>query len=210
MQRLRQASIRSFSFSSTGAPNWTSRTSAVRPRYRWQLEGAAAVAATTGTTTTTTRDRQAATRAPLSCCESWVRKSSAPRTRLDADASWSWCRQVSRLGRASLALLPLTALWSSPASASQTVRRVTFNKDVAPLVYRHCSSCHRPGETAPFSLLTFDDVRRRAHQIVEVTRNRYMPPWKAAIGFGGPFDGERRLTGEEITTLAAWVEQGAI
>src|SRR5437870_2992154 len=110
--------------------------------------------------------------------------------------------QISRLARLGFALLPLTPLWSSPAAAGQTIGRVTFTKDVAPLVYRHCASCHRPGEAAPFSLLTYDNVRRRAHQIEEVTRSRYMPPWKAATGFGGPFDGERRLTGEEITTLA--------
>src|SRR5881409_3580117 len=96
------------------------------------------------------------------------------------------------------------------AGVALNTATVTFARDIAPIVFEHCASCHRPGEAAPFSLLTYDDVRRRAHQIEEVTRSRYMPPWKAATGFGGPFDGERRLTGEEITTLAAWVEQGAL
>src|SRR5262245_50699004 len=53
----------------------------------------------------------------------------------------------------------------------------TFNRDVAPIIFAKCASCHRPGEAAPFSLLTYDDVRRRASQIVEVTQMRFMPPW---------------------------------
>lgn len=111
-----------------------------------------------------------------------------------------------------IALLALTTMWTLPAAGSQNSRRgsLTFAKDVAPVIFQHCSPCHRPGETAPFSLLTYDDVRRRSQQIVDVTRSREMPPWKPAAGFGGPFLGERRLTTEEIATLAAWVEQGAI
>ena len=54
---------------------------------------------------------------------------------------------------------------------------VTFSRDVAPIVFAKCSTCHHPGEAAPFSLLTYDDVRRRARQIVEVTQSRFMPPW---------------------------------
>jgi hypothetical protein len=71
-----------------------------------------------------------------------------------------------------------------------------------------CTSCHRPGEIAPFSLLTFDDVRTRGRAIVEVTTRRYMPPWKPLEGFGGPFAGERRLTDRQIETIARWVEAG--
>ncbi len=48
---------------------------------------------------------------------------------------------------------------------------VTFNKDIAPIIFRHCSSCHRPGEIGPFSLLTYRDVKQRASQIVSVTRD---------------------------------------
>lgn len=85
---------------------------------------------------------------------------------------------------------------------------LTFSRDIAPIVFERCASCHRPGAAAPFSLLTYDDVRGRARQIVEVTRRGYMPPWKPVAGYGGPFLDERRLTDEEIQTIARWVEQG--
>jgi hypothetical protein len=52
----------------------------------------------------------------------------------------------------------------------------TFSHDIAPIVYENCVSCHRPGEVAPFSLINFDDVKKRADQIVSVTGDRYMPP----------------------------------
>src|SRR5437868_1456659 len=73
----------------------------------------------------------------------------------------------------------------------------TFTKDIAPIVFRHCAPCHRPEGSGPFPLLTYDDVRRRADQIVAVTGKRVMPPWKPEPGFG-TFVGERRLTGDEI------------
>ena len=85
----------------------------------------------------------------------------------------------------------------------------TFNKDVAPLVFTHCLSCHRPGGGGPFPLRTYLDVSSRAQQIADATKSRYMPLWKPSLGFGGPFVGERRLTDEEIATIATWVEQGA-
>jgi tetratricopeptide (TPR) repeat protein/mono/diheme cytochrome c family protein len=90
----------------------------------------------------------------------------------------------------------------------QGVQGFTFSRDIAPIVFERCASCHRPGQAAPFSLLTYDGVRRRARQIVDVTRRRYMPPWKPVAGYGGPFLEERRLTDEEIQTIARWVEQG--
>src|SRR5258705_26878 len=54
--------------------------------------------------------------------------------------------------------------------------KLTFNKDIAPIVFQHCSGCHRPGESAPFPLLTYQDAKKRARQMAEVTRKRYMPP----------------------------------
>src|SRR4051812_11681193 len=54
---------------------------------------------------------------------------------------------------------------------------VTFAHDVAPIIFERCAACHRPGEAAPFSLLTYADVRRRAGQIADVTQKRLMPPW---------------------------------
>lgn len=69
--------------------------------------------------------------------------------------------------------------------------------------------CHRPDGAAPFSLLTFADARRWRTLIAETTARRYMPPWKPMAEHGGPFEGERRLSVNEIATLARWVEAGA-
>jgi mono/diheme cytochrome c family protein len=84
----------------------------------------------------------------------------------------------------------------------------TFTHDIAPIVYDNCVSCHRPGEVAPFSLMKYDDVKKRAGQIVEVTGTRYMPPWKPEPDFGH-FVGERRLTNAQIQLLADWAKGGA-
>lgn len=84
---------------------------------------------------------------------------------------------------------------------------VTYNRDIAPIIQGNCSNCHRPGQTAPFSLLTYDDVSRHAEQICEVTTSRFMPPWKAVRGFGH-FRDERGLTEDEISLLKRWTETG--
>ena len=85
----------------------------------------------------------------------------------------------------------------------------TFASDVAPIVYSNCATCHRPGQAAPFSLLSYDDVKRRATLIVNATSRRYMPPWHAtpAPGFA-EFRDDRRLTESDIATLKAWVDAG--
>ena len=85
----------------------------------------------------------------------------------------------------------------------------TFSDDIAPLVIEHCAPCHRPGEVGPFSLLTFDDVRRRARQIAEVTASRFMPPWKPEPGFGGPFVGSRRLSDADVALFRRWADAGS-
>src|SRR5215472_9987444 len=81
---------------------------------------------------------------------------------------------------------------------------VTFFRDIAPIVHRNCSPCHRPGEAAPFPLLTYQDVKRHAQQIADVTRRRYMPPWLPEAGVG-PFVEERRLSDTEIRLIDEWV-----
>ena len=85
----------------------------------------------------------------------------------------------------------------------------TFARDVAPIVYGHCAVCHRPGQAAPFPLLSYDDVKKRGELIVKVTARRYMPPWHAiaAPGFE-EFRDDRRLSDAELTTLRAWVDGG--
>jgi tetratricopeptide (TPR) repeat protein len=100
----------------------------------------------------------------------------------------------------------VTVLFAVSAAAQPPV---TFTTDVAPLLYNHCVACHRPDGDAPFSLISFDDARRHATQIVAVAQSRYMPPWKPE-GEGGPFVGERRLTDAELVVLKRWVDGGAI
>src|SRR5271169_3976319 len=92
--------------------------------------------------------------------------------------------------------------------AASFAQNPTFAHDIAPIIYEHCASCHRPGEAAPFSLLTFDDVRRRGSQIVKAVEAHYMPPWLPEAGYG-EFAGANRLTEAQIRLLADWVEAGA-
>jgi tetratricopeptide (TPR) repeat protein len=94
-------------------------------------------------------------------------------------------------------------LFATPALAGP----VTFYRDIAPIVFQNCSPCHRPGESAPFLLLSYDDVKRHAHQIADVTNRRYMPPWPPEDD-RGTFVEERRLTDAQIRLIAEWVRQG--
>ncbi|MCX7701766.1 MAG: redoxin domain-containing protein, partial [Gemmataceae bacterium] len=84
---------------------------------------------------------------------------------------------------------------------------VTYAKEVARILQDRCQECHRPGQTAPFSLLTYDDAARHARMIKEVVTQRRMPPWHADPRFG-QFANDRRLTQDEIDILAAWVDAG--
>jgi tetratricopeptide (TPR) repeat protein len=94
------------------------------------------------------------------------------------------------------------------ANATEPAPSLTFYKNIAPIIYRSCSPCHRPGETAPFSLLTYQDVKTHARQIADVTKRRYMPPWLPEMGYG-EFEGERRLSSTELQTIQDWVQQGS-
>ncbi len=85
---------------------------------------------------------------------------------------------------------------------------VTYNRDIAPLLAANCTECHRDGSVAPFPLDTYVDAGRRAHMLAFVTRERIMPPWRAAEGFGA-FRDERHLTDRQIALLAAWAGAGA-
>ena len=93
------------------------------------------------------------------------------------------------------------------AGAAKIPDKVTFTEHVAPLFFENCSRCHRPGEVAPFSLLSFEDAKKRGKQIVEVTGTRFMPPWHADHGHV-EYSNERRLTDDQIALLAAWLKQG--
>lgn len=95
------------------------------------------------------------------------------------------------------------------AQAAEAKKAVTFTKDVAPILFEQCTSCHRPGEVAPFPLLNYQDAKKRAKQIALVTESKFMPPWKADPKFGEYHDA-RVLTKEQIETLQAWAENGAV
>lgn len=98
--------------------------------------------------------------------------------------------------------VPASASWSSGS-------QVTFNKDIASIMFRSCVSCHRPGEAAPFSLLNYTDAKKHAHQIADVTLDKSMPPWLPEPQ-DLKFAGEMRLTPQEIELIQNWVEQGAV
>jgi tetratricopeptide (TPR) repeat protein len=85
----------------------------------------------------------------------------------------------------------------------------TFNRDVAPLLFEKCATCHQPEGAAPFPLVSYRDARNRARQIVDVTESGFMPPWLPEQGFGA-FAGERSLSVEERALLRDWVEAGAL
>jgi Flp pilus assembly protein TadD len=86
---------------------------------------------------------------------------------------------------------------------------VTFYKDIAPITNEYCAPCHRPGQAGPFTLLTYEDVRKRATLIAAVTKSRYMPPWLPESGYGH-FADERRLTDAQIHLIQEWVATGLL
>jgi mono/diheme cytochrome c family protein len=96
---------------------------------------------------------------------------------------------------------------AGPAGAAPG-QRVTYCRDVAPILYRHCAGCHRPGEVGPFPLLSYKDAAKRADFLKQVTAQRRMPPWKAEPGYGDFLDA-RRLSDDELHTLARWADGGA-
>jgi hypothetical protein len=102
----------------------------------------------------------------------------------------------------------LVFLVSLSSAVAGTPARTTWSTNIAPIVYEHCVTCHRPGQPAPFSLLTYEDARRRADLIAHVTAARYMPPWKPVAGYGH-FADERHLPDHDIAAIAAWAREGA-
>jgi peroxiredoxin/mono/diheme cytochrome c family protein len=91
-------------------------------------------------------------------------------------------------------------------SAVTRAGKVTYHRDVEPILQKHCQSCHRPGEVGPFALMTYKQAVNWGDDIKGYTQQRLMPPWKPAAGV--PFHNERRLSDAELATLAAWVDGG--
>src|SRR3954471_23660795 len=111
------------------------------------------------------------------------------------------------MSRRRAALLLLIPILAAAAAAVPRAGQPTFSEDVAPILYANCVTCHRPGEAAPFSLITYDDVKKRGKLIAKVTKSRYMPPWHAVQGYG-EFADERRLADDQIAAIGEWGQNG--
>src|SRR5689334_3878492 len=103
----------------------------------------------------------------------------------------------------------LAALGAILAAAASGQTPPTFARDIAPIIYQNCASCHRPGEAGPFPLLSYQDVKKHAPEIADVTTRRAMPPWAPEAGYGA-FSDERRLSDTQIRLIADWVRQGTL
>ena len=95
------------------------------------------------------------------------------------------------------------------SSKKVAAKNITFSKDVAPIFFKNCAECHRPGESAPFSVMSYKDLRPWAKSIREKVVNRTMPPWHADPHFG-EFKNNRTLSQSEIELITAWVDGGAV
>jgi tetratricopeptide (TPR) repeat protein/mono/diheme cytochrome c family protein len=99
---------------------------------------------------------------------------------------------------------------SATPAAQQSVSadpQVTFNRDIAPILFHYCAACHRPGESGPFPLLTYKDAKTHARQIAAVTQSRFMPPWLPAPG-DFKFADQLSLSDAQLALIRNWVEQG--
>ncbi|RCS47807.1 alkyl hydroperoxide reductase [Bremerella cremea] len=100
---------------------------------------------------------------------------------------------------------PIGCFYELPPAPSPGAAKLTFNKDIAPILNANCVVCHRDGEVGPFPLTSYMDAAKRARQIARVVDLKLMPPWKAAQTHG-EFEGQRTLTEHEIETLKAWAK----
>ncbi|MCH6255065.1 tetratricopeptide repeat protein [Puniceicoccaceae bacterium K14] len=111
--------------------------------------------------------------------------------------------------------LSIAGLWATlgisllAKETSSSDGEITFAEHIAPIVYENCAGCHRPGGVGPFSLLGYQEVKRRSRQISEVVSSGFMPPWKPDNNYGPKLIGERKLTEKQIALLQAWHDSGA-
>lgn len=106
--------------------------------------------------------------------------------------------------------------WATPiavglaiaSASSHAATPPTFARDVAPIIHEKCAPCHHPGDAAPFPLLKYPDVKKRAALVAGAIHSGYMPPWLPEAGYGD-FAGDRRLSPAQIQTITDWVRAGA-
>ncbi len=106
----------------------------------------------------------------------------------------------------SLGILAQTPVPLTPKKPAR-ITVVTFTRDVAPILYAHCTSCHRPGEIGPMSLVTYHDARAYAAHIRDAATNHIMPPWHAFIP--NDLTSHARVDDQDVAVLRRWVELGA-
>src|SRR5712672_1731072 len=111
--------------------------------------------------------------------------------------------------RAAVGVGTLLVLGCKDSRGKPANREATFYKDVGPVVWKNCSACHRKGEAGPFELITYEQVKKHANQMVKVTGSRFMPPWLPEKGYGD-FADERRLSDGEVEIISQWVKQGCV
>ena len=115
------------------------------------------------------------------------------------------CRNEIITGKGNHAGKILLAVFFILFLSRSSAQLLTYYKDIAPIISAKCISCHKPGESAPFSLLTYDDVVKRAGFISKVVESRFMPPWKADPHYSS-FANDRSLSEKEIKTIVLWVK----
>lgn len=108
-----------------------------------------------------------------------------------------------------ITLISLSACQENSNNATQAIKNAnpTF-VEIAPIIFKNCTPCHRAGESGPFELMTYEDVFKNKNKIKFVTQTKYMPPWPADNSYTH-FIGERTLTPEEIELIKTWVDDGA-
>src|SRR5437879_13051536 len=118
----------------------------------------------------------------------------------------SW-RRMTLVALLAIGIAAMTV--SMKATAGEDSNSVTFNKDVLPILQKNCQTCHRPGEIAPMSFMTYKDTRPWAKAMKTAVLSRQMPPWFADPNCGH-LANDRTLSDATIKTLAAWADGGAV
>src|SRR5437016_7538033 len=148
----------------------------------------------------------------MSSCSSVDTYEQARVRRLESSESESRLRAGNRSGPGQMSVVfcmgalaagMSAAIWPEAKAQTNSDRFVpprgalTFTRDIAPIIFQNCSTCHRPGQSAPFNLLNYQEVRKHQKEIAEVTAQRYMPPWLPEPGYGD-FAGARLLSTRQI------------
>src|SRR5438445_3761149 len=105
-------------------------------------------------------------------------------------------------------LAGVAALAADGPSSTISPESITFNRDVLPILQKNCQTCHRPGQIAPMSLLTYQSARPWAKAMKAAVATRKMPPWFADPRYGH-FVNDRSLQQSDIDTIAQWADTGA-